>query len=146
MVRFPDQACFIIRCKNLALNSRDCLSLCLPEETLKSVGPFYLVPMPEEVRYPTQGVNRQIPCRRLHTSLNHSCVSIGVYITKKAKKHFAYRESIRISGYPFLHNSPALSAHTPQLVFCTSPYHNTVCYLPSVIGDSLCSSYLRLRP
>ena len=28
-VRLPDQACVIIRCKNLALNIRDCLSLCL---------------------------------------------------------------------------------------------------------------------
>ena len=62
-VRIPDQACFIIRCKNLALNIRDCLSLCLLEETLKAVGPFYLVPMPGEVKYPTQGINRQIPCR-----------------------------------------------------------------------------------
>ena len=56
-VRFPDQACFIIRCKNLALNIRDCLSLCLSEETLKAVGPFYLVSMPGEVKDPTQGVN-----------------------------------------------------------------------------------------
>ena len=65
----------IIRCKNLALNIRGCLSLRLSEETLKSVGPFYLVSMPGEVKDPTQGVNRQIPCRGLHTSLNHSCVS-----------------------------------------------------------------------
>ena len=75
VVRLPDQACFIIRCKNLALNIRDCLSLCLSKETLKAVGPFYLVPMPGEAKDPTQGVNRQIPCRGLHTSLNHSCVS-----------------------------------------------------------------------
>ena len=54
---------------------RDCLSLYLSEETLKAVGPFYLVYMPGEIKYPTQGVNRQIPCRGLHTSLNHSCVS-----------------------------------------------------------------------
>ena len=37
-----DQACYI-RCKNLALNIRDCVSLCLLEETLKAIGPFYLV-------------------------------------------------------------------------------------------------------
>ena len=49
---------FIIRSKNLALNIRDCLYLCLSEETLKAVGPFYLVSMPGEVKYPTQGVNR----------------------------------------------------------------------------------------
>ena len=43
-VRFPDQACFIIRCKNLPLKIRDYLSLCLSEETLnlKAVGPFYI--------------------------------------------------------------------------------------------------------
>ena len=46
VVRLLDQACFIIRCKNLALNIRDCLSLCISEETLKAVDPFYLVPMP----------------------------------------------------------------------------------------------------
>ena len=51
------------------------LELCLSEETLKAVGPFYLVSMPGEVKDPTQGVNRQIPCRGLHTSLNHSCVN-----------------------------------------------------------------------
>ena len=32
-VWFPDQACFIIRCKNLALNIIDCLSPCLSEDT-----------------------------------------------------------------------------------------------------------------
>ena len=53
VVRFPDQACFIIGCKNLALNIRDCLSLCLSEETLKAVGPFYLVSMPWVVKYPS---------------------------------------------------------------------------------------------
>ena len=30
---------------------------CLSEETLKAVGPFYLVSMPGEVKDPTQGVN-----------------------------------------------------------------------------------------
>ena len=49
-VRFPDQACFIIRLNNLALNIGDCLSLCLSEDTLKSVGPFNLVSIPGEVR------------------------------------------------------------------------------------------------
>ena len=49
----------IIRCKNLALYIRDCESLCLSDETVKAVGPFYLVSMPGpgEVKYPTQGVN-----------------------------------------------------------------------------------------
>ena len=36
---------------------RDCESLCLSDETLKAVGPFYLVSMPVEVKYPTQGGN-----------------------------------------------------------------------------------------
>ena len=56
-VRIPDQAHGIIRCKNLALCIRDCVSLCLSDETLKAVGPFYLVSMPGEVKDPTQGVN-----------------------------------------------------------------------------------------
>ena len=33
------------------------ICLCLSEETLKASGPFYLVSMPGEVKYPTQGVN-----------------------------------------------------------------------------------------
>ena len=57
MVQFQDQAHDIIRCKNLALYIRDCVSLCLSVETLKAVGPFYLVSMPGEVKYPRQGVN-----------------------------------------------------------------------------------------
>ena len=47
----------IIRSKNLALYIRDCESLCLSDETVKAVGPFYLVSMPGEVKDPTQGVN-----------------------------------------------------------------------------------------
>ena len=97
-----DQPCFIIRCKNLALNIRDCLFLCLSEETLKAVGPFYLVSMPGEVKDPTQGINLSeetlkavgpfylvsMPgevkdptqgINRLHTSLNHSCVRWAVW-------------------------------------------------------------------
>ena len=54
-VRSPGQA--TIRCKNLALYIRDCESLCLSDETVKAVGPFYLVSMPGEVKDPTQGVN-----------------------------------------------------------------------------------------
>ena len=46
----------IIRCKNLALYIRDCESLCLSDQTLTAVGPFYLVSMPGKVKYPTQGV------------------------------------------------------------------------------------------
>ena len=45
----------IIRCKNLALYIRDCESLCLSDETVNAVGPFYLVS--GEVKDPTQGVN-----------------------------------------------------------------------------------------
>ena len=41
------------RCKNLALNIRDCVSLCLSDETLKAIGPFYLVSVSGEVKYPT---------------------------------------------------------------------------------------------
>ena len=38
----------IIRCKNMALYIRDCVYLCLSDETLKAVGPLYLVSMPGE--------------------------------------------------------------------------------------------------
>ena len=55
----------IIRCKNLALYIRDCESLCLSDETLKAVGPYYLVSMPWEVKYPTQGV-KCVTCRGFH--------------------------------------------------------------------------------
>ena len=53
----PGPGMLYFRCNNLALNIIDYVSLCLSEETLKSVGPFYLVSMPGEVKYPTQGVN-----------------------------------------------------------------------------------------
>ena len=44
--QFPGWEAIIIRCENLALYIRDCESLCLSDETLKAVGPFYLVSMP----------------------------------------------------------------------------------------------------
>ena len=46
----------------MALYIRDCGSLCLSDETLKAVGPFYLVSMPGEEKYPTQ----EVTCRGLH--------------------------------------------------------------------------------
>ena len=55
-VRFPGKEARIIMCKNLALYIRDCESMCLSDETLKAVGPFYMVSMPGEVKYPTRGV------------------------------------------------------------------------------------------
>ena len=56
-VQFPGWEARIIRCKNMALYIRDCESLCHSDETLKAVGPFYMVSMPGEVKDPTQGVN-----------------------------------------------------------------------------------------
>ena len=54
-------------CKNLALYIRDCESLCLSDEPLKAVGPFYLVCMPGEVKYHTQGGGGKcVTCRGLH--------------------------------------------------------------------------------
>ena len=41
----------------MALYIRDCESLCLSDETVKAIGPFYLVAMPGEVKDPTQGAN-----------------------------------------------------------------------------------------
>ena len=51
-----DQA-YYIWYKNLALNIRDFIHLCLSEETLKEVGPFYLVSIQGELKDPTQGLN-----------------------------------------------------------------------------------------
>ena len=67
----------IIRCKNLALYIRYCVSLCLSDETLKAVGLFYLVSMPGEVKDPTSVNLPWTPHYSLEkdNSLNHSCVS-----------------------------------------------------------------------
>ena len=58
-VQFPGLEAIIIRCKTWlsTLYIRDCESLCLSDATIKAVGPFYMVSMPGEVKYPTQGVN-----------------------------------------------------------------------------------------
>ena len=53
----PAPGMLYFRCKNLALNIRDCVSLCLSDATLKAVGLFYLVSMPGEVKYPTPEEN-----------------------------------------------------------------------------------------
>ena len=65
-VRIPLAPGVIIRCKNLALYIRDCVSLCLSDETLKAVGPFYLVSMPGEVKDPTSLPWKCVTCRGLH--------------------------------------------------------------------------------
>ena len=49
--------------KNLALYIRDCVSLCLSDETLKAVGSFYLVSMPGEVKDPTSLHWKCVTCR-----------------------------------------------------------------------------------
>ena len=54
--------------KNLALYIRDCVSLCLSDETLKGVGPFYLVSMPGEVKDPTSLHWKCVTCRGLHNT------------------------------------------------------------------------------
>ena len=54
------------RCKNLALYIRDCVSLCLSDETLQAVGPFYLVSMPGEVKDPTSLHWKCVTSRGLH--------------------------------------------------------------------------------
>ena len=56
-VHLPGWASIILGLKNLALYIRDCESLCLSDETVKAVGPFYLVSVPGEVKDHTQGVN-----------------------------------------------------------------------------------------
>ena len=47
----------ILGVKNLALYIRDCESLCLSDETVKVVGLSVSMPLPGEVKDPTQGVN-----------------------------------------------------------------------------------------
>ena len=37
-----------VRCKNMALNIRDCVNLCISDDTLQADGPFYMVLMPGE--------------------------------------------------------------------------------------------------
>ena len=39
------------------LSTLEIVNLCLSDETVKAVGPFYLVSMPGEVKDPTHGVN-----------------------------------------------------------------------------------------
>ena len=65
-VRIPLGPGVIVRYKNLALYIRDCVSLCLSDETLKAVGPFYLVSMPGEVKDPTSLHWKCVTCRGLH--------------------------------------------------------------------------------
>ena len=55
-VRSPAQTSNVMfKCKNLARYIRDCVSVCLSDDTLKSVGLFYLVSMPGEVKNPHMG-------------------------------------------------------------------------------------------
>ena len=61
----PGLAEYYYRCNNMVLYIIDCESLCLSDETVKAVGPFYLVSMPGEVKDPTQGEN-WVTCRGLH--------------------------------------------------------------------------------
>ena len=76
MIRIPLGPGVIVRCKNLAIYIRDCVSLCLSDETLKAVGPFYLVSMPGEVKDPTSLHWTPHSSLEKDNSLNHSrCVS-----------------------------------------------------------------------
>ena len=66
----------------MALYIRDCVYMCLSDETLKAVGPFYLVSMPGEVKYPMHtGSTLCNLSWTPHSSLEkdnyfiHSCVS-----------------------------------------------------------------------
>ena len=53
-VRAADREHDSIRCKNQSSRSTlETVSLCLSDDTLKAGGPFYLVSMPGEVKYPT---------------------------------------------------------------------------------------------
>ena len=58
MVRAPDPEHDIVQGVNIWLSTLETVYLeqCLSDETLKTVGPFYLVSMPGEIKDPTQGV------------------------------------------------------------------------------------------
>ena len=53
----------------MALNIRDCVSLCLSDEKLKAAGPFYRVSMPGKVSDHVHVVDSSI---EKNNSLNHS--------------------------------------------------------------------------
>ena len=78
---FPDQAHGIIRCKNLALYIRDCVSLCLSDETLKSrwslLSGVYARGSKISHQSALEMCNLWTPHSSLEkdNSLNHSCVS-----------------------------------------------------------------------
>ena len=61
----PGPGMLYVRRKNLALNFRDGLSMCLAEETLTYVEPFYLVIMPVEGKISHTG-GKYVTCRGLH--------------------------------------------------------------------------------
>ena len=79
-VQIPLGPGVIIRCKNLALYIRDCVSLCLSDETLKAVGPFYLVSRGSKRSHQSAlemcNLSWTPRCSlEKNNSLNHSCVS-----------------------------------------------------------------------
>ena len=59
----------------LALYIRYCVSLCLSDDTLKDLGPFYLVSMPGEVKCPTSLNCKCVTCRgpRLTVTVTWCC-------------------------------------------------------------------------
>ena len=66
MTKLLQLAIVVGRC--VALYIRYCVSLCLSDETLKAVGPFYLVSMLGEVKDPTSLHWKCVTCRGLHNT------------------------------------------------------------------------------
>ena len=63
-------------CKNMALYVRDCVSLCLSEETLKSIGTFSGSKISRQSALEMCNLSWNPPsCLEKDNSLNHSCVS-----------------------------------------------------------------------
>ena len=88
-----------IMCKNMALYIGDCVSLCLSDETVKAVGPFYLVSMARGRKRSHQSALEM--CNLLWTphsslekdnSLNHSCVSpkMGCFICRVTSPKYEF--------------------------------------------------------
>ena len=53
----PARTRHVILCVKTWLSTLDTVSLYISDDTLKPVGPFYMVSMSGDVKYPTQGVN-----------------------------------------------------------------------------------------
>ena len=78
--------------------------------------------MPGELKYPPQRITKQIPCRGLHTSLNHSCVSPKMgcleYRAKRTARYLHVSDVIFIVKYT---SALKIRAHGRRSALKTKP-------------------------